>query len=370
MSERNERSRAAETPSRDLLRRLTLAPGAPGAEDAVRSIVRDALGDVGTISYDRLGSILCEKKGSSPSPRVVLDAHLDEVAFLVQSISDEGKIGLVPLGGWWGHVLLAQRVDIIVEGGKTVPGVVGSKPPHFLKPEERLRVIEPEAMYVDIGASTRKEVEAVGVRVGDPMVPHAEFIELAAPDLLSSKAFDDRVGVGLLCEALLGLREVPHPNTVIGVGAVQEEIGCRGAETSSELSRPDVAIVLEGTPADDIPGTPDRQAILGKGPQIRWFDPTAVSNRRLVQWIQELAGRLGIPVQLAVRRTGGTDARSIHVHGKGVPTVVIGVPARYIHTHVSFIHWKDYAAARRLVIAALVELDAPTVDGFTRFDGR
>src|SRR5688572_16099959 len=162
MNQRSAPESRVETPSRDLLRRLTLAPGAPGAEDAVRSIVRDALREVGTISHDRLGSILCEKKGSSASPRVVLDAHLDEVAFLVQCISEDGKIGLVPLGGWWGHVLLAQRVDIIIAGGKPVPGVVGSKPPHFLKPEERGRVIEPEAMYVDIGAASRKEVETLG----------------------------------------------------------------------------------------------------------------------------------------------------------------------------------------------------------------
>ena len=208
MSERSASQTRVETPSRDLLRRLTLAPGAPGAEDAVRIIVRDALRDVGPISYDRLGSILCEKKGSSASPRVVLDAHLDEVAFLVQSISDEGKLGLVPLGGWWGHVLLAQRMDIIIAGGKVVPGVVGSKPPHFLKPEEQARVIEPGAMYIDIGAASRKEVEALGVRIGDPIVPHAEFIELAAPDVLSSKAFDDRVGVGLLGEAL----QAPPPS--------------------------------------------------------------------------------------------------------------------------------------------------------------
>jgi putative aminopeptidase FrvX len=354
--------------SRDLLRRLTLAPGAPGAEDAVRRIVRDAIRDVGPISHDRLGSILCEKKGESASPRVVLDAHLDEVAFLVQSITDEGKLGFVPLGGWWGHVLLAQRVDVLTGGGKVVPGVVGSKPPHFLKPQEREKVIEPDAMYIDVGAATRKDAESLGIRVGDPAVPHAEFIELAAPDILSSKAFDNRVGVGLLCEVLLGLCERRHPNTVIGVGAVQEEIGCRGAETSSEMARPDVAIVLEGTPADDLPGFPDRQAILGKGPQIRFFDPTAVSNRRLVSWIQGIAAQLGIPIQSAVRRTGGTDARSIHVHGRGVPTVVIGVPARYIHTHVSLIHWQDYLAARKLVLEAATRLDAATAEGFTRFD--
>ena len=174
------------------------------------------------------GSILCEKKGSSASPRVVLDAHLDEVAFLVQSISDEGKLGLVPLGGWWGHVLLAQRMDIIVAGGKAVPGVVGSKPPHFLKPEEQARVIEPERCTSTSGPlhGRRSRPSACASGIPSCLTPSSSSSPSPMP---SSKAFDNRVGVGLLCEALLGLRERAHPNTVIGVGAVQEEIGCRGA---------------------------------------------------------------------------------------------------------------------------------------------
>jgi endoglucanase len=356
-----------EKQSRDLLRRLTLAPGPSGAEDAVRKIVRETLAGAGRISFDRLGSILCEQEGTAASPRVVLDAHLDEVGFLVQSISEEGKIAIVPLGSWWGHVLLGQRVDILGAVG-TVPGVIGSKPPHFLRPEERDKVLDVDRMYVDVGAASRREAEALGVRVGDPIAPHAEFIEFAAAGILSSKAFDNRAGVGLLCEALLALRERKHPNTVIGVGAVQEEIGCRGAGTASDLARPDVAIVLEGTPADDLPGFGERQAVLGRGPQIRFFDPTAVSNRRLVSLVQETAREVGVPVQSAVRKSGGTDAKAIHLHGRGVATVVLGVPARYIHTHVSLIHWQDYLAARNLVIELVTRLDAAAVGGLTRFE--
>jgi endoglucanase len=332
----------------------------------VRSIVREVLEGTGRITYDRLGSILCEKEGTGAAPRIVLDAHLDEVAFLVQSVSEEGRLAFVLLGSWWGHVLLGQRVDVMGALGM-VPGVIGSKPPHFLRPDERAKVIDPESMYIDVGAASRKEVEALGVRPGDPIVPHAEFIDMAPAGILSSKAFDDRVGVGLLCEALLGLRGKPHPNTVVGVGAVQEEVGCRGAHTASDLSRPDAAIVLEGTPADDLPGITERQAVLGKGPQIRFYDPTAVSNRRLIAFIEKVAGEAGIPIQCAVRKSGGTDAKSIHLHGRGVPTVVVGVPARYIHTHVSLIHWQDYVAALRLVIEAVLRLDRATVDGFTRF---
>lgn len=355
-----------EKASKELLRRLSLAPGAPGAEGAVREIVRQSLDGVGTISYDRLGSILCERQGTGAFPRVLLDAHLDEVAFLVQSITSEGKLNLVPLGGWWGHVLLGQRVDVMVND-RAISGVIGSKPPHFLEAAEREKVLRLDAMYVDVGASTLEQAEALGIRVGDPVVPHAEFIELAVPDVLSSKAFDDRVGVGLMCEVMQALVERQSPNTVIGVGAVQEEIGCRGASTASELARPDVAIVLEGTPADDLPGFKERQAVLGEGPQIRFYDPTAISNRRLVRLLEEVAAESDVAVQVAVRRSGGTDAKAIHSHGQGVPTVVIGVPARYIHTHVSLIHWQDYLAARRLVLALIHRLDRETVAALCDF---
>jgi endoglucanase len=357
----------AEEASRELLSSLCLAAGAPGSEDEVRALVRAHLDGAGALSHDRLGSILCEKRGTTDAPRIVLDSHLDEVAFMVQSVSAEGRLAFVPLGGWWGHVLLGQRVDVITAGGK-IPGVIGAKPPHFLSPEERKRVQEPDVMFVDVGASTSTQVEGLGVRVGDPIVPASEFREMAAEDVLSCKAFDNRAGVGLMCEALRALADVEHPNTVIGVGAVQEELGARGAGTAMEIARPDLAIVLECSPADDLPGQTDRQAVLGDGPQIRHYDPTAVSNRRLVRFVEEVAGECGIPVQMAVRRGGGTDAGTIHRHGAGVPSVVIGVPARYIHTHCSLLHWQDYLAARRLTIELLTRLDEARAERFVTFD--
>jgi putative aminopeptidase FrvX len=351
---------------KNLFRRLSLAAGPPGAEGEVRKIVRESLTGLGTFSYDRLGSILCEKKGQSEQPRVVLDSHMDEVAFMLQSVSEEGKLAMVPLGGWWGHVLLGQRVEVLGESGK-VPGVIGSKPPHFLAESERNKVLGIDKMYVDIGASTRKEVEQLGIQVGDPIVPYSEFVECAVPGVISGKAFDNRAGVGLMCEVMRSLAECDHPNTVIGVGSVQEEVGCRGGGTSSEVARPDVAIVLEATPADDTPGFTERQAILGKGPQIRLFDPTAISNRRLVRKVLEVANAEGLAVQQAVRRTGGTDANTIHRHRHGVPTVVIGVPSRYIHTHASMLQWADYLTARKLVKELVLQLDQDAVSRLVDF---
>jgi endoglucanase len=351
----------------ELLRQLSLAAGPPGAEDEVRAIVRGLLGPVGTLTYDRLGSILCELPGSADTPRILLDSHLDEVGFMVQSVADNGGLAFVPLGGWWGHVLLGQRVEVLARDGR-VPGVIGSKPPHFLSAEERERVMRPESMYVDVGASGRGDVDALGIRVGDAIVPSAEFRPLAVPGIVSGKAFDDRIGVGLMCEALRQLADREHPNTVIGVGAVQEELGARGAGTATELARPDVALILECTPADDLPRDKAPQAALGRGPQIRHFDPTAVSNRRLVQLVERVAAKAKIDIQMAVRRTGGTDAGRIHTSRIGVPTVVIGVPARYIHSHVSVMQIADYHAALRLVVELVVRLDADETRTFSSFD--
>jgi endoglucanase len=344
-----------------LLRDLALAAGPPGFEAGVRRVVVEALRGVAgmKISNDRLGSLIIEKTGGAATPRVVLDAHLDEIGFMVETIRGDGTLSFVPLGGWWAHVLLAQRVDVITERG-TVPGVFGSKPPHFLSPGEGDRVMKLDQVFIDVGATSREEAEAFGIRVGDFAVPHGEFKPFANPRILSSKAFDDRAGVGIMVEALLALRDLDHPNTVIGVGAVQEEVGIRGAATAAVASKPDLGIVLEGPPADDTPGLANspRQGVIGKGPQVRLYDPTAISNRALVKLVQRVAKENQIPIQLAVRRSGGTDARAIHMQGEGVPTVVIGVPTRYAHTHASLIHLDDYLASLRLVVELVKMLDA------------
>jgi endoglucanase len=190
---------------------------------------------------------------------------------------------------------------------------------------------------------------------------------MAVAGVFSGKALDNRVGVALMCETLAAL-DGQHPNTVIGIAAVQEEVGLRGAGTAAELARPDVALVLECAPADDVPGRERGQAALGRGPQIRHFDPTAISNRRLVRLVEDVAAELEIPIQSAVRRSGGTDAGAIHRSRTGVPTVVIGVPGRYIHSHVTLIHWDDYTSARRLTRELVARLDRPTVERLTCFE--
>lgn len=354
-----------DSEAKELFRRLSEAPGAPGAEDAVRQIVAEQLDGLGEISYDGLGSLVCELSDGTERPRVSLDAHIDEVALMVQSIDSGGRLKFVALGGWWEHVLLAQRVDVHARSG-VLPGVIGSVPPHFLAASERTQVRRIEQLSVDIGCSSAEEARALGVRPGDPVVPRAELLELGNPGTLCGKAFDNRVGVTLLCDLARSVGR-DHPNRLVAVASVQEELGLRGATTSAALTRPDVAIVLECSPADDDPQEPAPQGRIGGGPQLRLFDPTALPNRRLARYVEAVAEENDIPLQLAVRRSGGTDAGAIHRSGTGVPTAVVAVPARYIHSHGAVLRWEDYVATRKLLLAVLRGLDGERVAELTRF---
>jgi endoglucanase len=222
---------------------------------------------------------------------------------------------------------------------------------------------------VDIGASSRTEVEALGISLGDAVAPDSAFTALAGGKRFVAKAFDNRCGVAAAVQTMQLLKNESLPCQLIAAGSVQEEVGCRGAVTLGHLTRPDVALVMEGTPADDTPGMPseESQGALGSGVQIRVLDPTALMNRRLVDLVLDTAKAEGIPHQLAVRRSGGTDAKSFQFHESGVPCIVLGTPARYIHSHNSLLHLEDYLSAVRLTAAVVRRLDTATVAGLTRW---
>ncbi len=346
----------------ELLTELTQADGIPGHEEAVRQLFHSHLDGVGDIQKDRLGSIYCTKTGNVGKPRILLDSHMDEVGFIVQHVTGAGYVKFLTVGGWWAHTLLAQRVNIWTKQG-VVPGVIGSTPPHLLAAGARDKVMDLKDLYIDIGAdSAEQAMEEYGVKPGCPIVPYGPFMPMRNPKLFSAKAFDNRVGVGLVIETLQGLAD--HPNTVIGTGSVQEEVGLRGARTVAAAVAPDVAIVLEGPPADDLPGASGDtlQGKLGGGVQIRLFDPSMIANPRLVELTIETTTAHQIPHQLAVRTSGATDAGAIHQIGHGVPSIVLGVPARYVHSHVSIINIDDYQATLDLLLHLIPQLDASTVD--------
>ncbi len=344
-----------------LLERLTEADGIPGFEQEVRQILRDYLAPVGTVDRDQLGSFIVRRDGGSRRPRVMMAAHMDEIGFVVKSVTADGFLKFAPLGGWWDQVLLAQRVVVKGRHGD-IPGVVGSKPPHVLDDEERKKPVKVKQMFIDIGASGAGEVEEWGVRPGDPVVPRAPFTSMRSPGLVMAKALDDRVGCAVMIQTFRDLISGPHPNTLYGVGTVQEEVGLRGAGTSVYQVQPDVAIVLDVTVAGDVPGLKEEGLEkLGGGPAVGMFDASMIPNARLRDLCLEVAQEQGLQVQYAVLEKGGTDGGRIHLFQGGVPTVVIGVPVRYIHSHTGMVNLGDMEGARTLVGALVRRLDATTV---------
>ncbi|MBW1986096.1 MAG: M42 family metallopeptidase [Deltaproteobacteria bacterium] len=344
-----------------LLHRLSDAFGPPGGEEPVAQLVMEYLAPCCQLSRDGLGSVMAEKPGRQERPRLMLAAHMDEVGFMVQNITPQGYLCLQALGSWVPSLVPGQR--LMIQGSKgLVEGVVATIPPHFVRNDQK--EVKIEDLYLDIGAGSAQDVRGLGINLGHLIVPKSGFAVLNQAYFLN-KAWDDRVGVAAMVAALLQLKELPHPNTVLAVATVQEEVGSRGAAAAVELIRPDLAIVLEGTPADDYPGlTADSpQGALGHGCQIRLFDPSIIVPRCFAEWIVAVAEQHQIPYQLAVRRGGATDARVLHLAHGGIPTLILGVPVRYAHSPAGIIYRGDFEALVALLVALIQELTPEIAQG-------
>jgi len=343
--------------------------GPSGFEREVSALSKEYMGPYADeVVADKLGTVTFVARGSADRPRVLLAGHVDEVGFIVSSITDEGFLTFNPLGGWWSQVLLGQRV-VIRTGKGDVHGVIAAKPPHILPEEERKKVVERKDMFIDIGATSKEEAEETGVKIGDAAVPWSPFSIIQSGRVAMGKAFDDRIGAFILMEAIRRIKEkgIAHPNTVYGAATVQEEVGLRGAQTISHVVDPDVALVLEVDIAGDIPGIKPQEAPtkMGKGPSLVTFDRSMIPNQPLKEFIIEVAKQTQIPLQLSQMYGGGTDAGRIHISRAGCPTAVISVPTRHIHSHVGLLSLKDTENAVRLVIELVKRLDTETVEGFT-----
>jgi putative aminopeptidase FrvX len=328
---------------------LTEMPAASGFETDLRRFVRSQLEPVSDeIVQDRLGGIFGIKKGAEGGPRIMVAGHLDEVGFITTAITENGMIKFQALGSWSNQVLLAQRMQIITKNGPVV-GVIGSVPPHLLDEASRNKPVEISAMYIDIGADDRQHAESLGIRPGLQAVPVCPFTRLAGGKKIMAKAWDNRFGVGLAIELLQTLQGESLPNTLAAGATVQEEVGLRGAETAANLIRPDLAFVLDISPANDMTGDNNAFGQLGKGTLLRIIDRSMVTNPAMVEYIRDTAETHRVPYQYFLSQ-GGTDAGRVHLNGNGVPTGVIGICGRYIHSAASIIHIDDYAAAKELLI--------------------
>ena len=350
--------------TQQFLKDLVDAHGAPGFEGMVAGVMQGHLKDVGPITRDKLGSFICEKRGTSDGPRVMLAGHLDEVGFMVKSIDKNGFVRFLPLGGWWGHVVLAQRLIIKTRKGDVL-GVVGSKPPHELRDEDRKKVLEVREMFIDVGATSDWDArKRLDIRPGDAIIPDSPFAVMANPNVYLAKAWDNRIGCAMAAETARQLKGVAHPNTVFAVATVQEEVGLRGAQTSAFKIQPDVAFALDVGIAHDSPGTEGDEK-LGGGPLVVVYDATSIPNRGLLDLVIDTAKKIKVPLQFESVERGGTDAGRIHVTGQGVPSISMGVPARYIHSHVSMIDRRDFDSTVKLLVALVKRLDKKTVASLT-----
>ncbi|MGG0240838.1 M42 family metallopeptidase [Bacillus rhizoplanae] len=345
----------------ELFRTLTELQGASGFEHDVRRFMKQELSKYSDeIVQDRLGSIFGLKKGDENGPRVLVAGHMDEVGFMVTQITKNGMVRFQTLGGWWSQVLLAQRVQIMTDNGPII-GVVGSVPPHLLSDEQRARPMDIKNMLIDIGVDSPEEAHEIGVKPGQQIVPICPFTPMANPKKIMAKAWDNRYGCGLAIELLKELKDEKLPNTLYSGATVQEEVGLRGAQTAANMIQPDIFYALDAGPANDASGDKTQFGQIGKGAVLRLYDRSMVTHRGIREFILDTAETHNIPYQYFVSQ-GGTDAGRVHTSNSGVPSAVIGVCARYIHTHASILHIDDYAAAKELLIHLVKATDKTTFE--------
>ncbi|NEU29985.1 M42 family metallopeptidase [bacterium LRH843] len=348
-----------------LFKTLTELPGASGFEQDVRNVLRSELKKyTDEIVQDRLGSLFGVKRGNEKGPVVMVAGHMDEVGFMVTSINKKGFIQFQTLGGWWSQVLLAQRVQIITDNGPVI-GVIGSTPPHLLTESERKKPMDIKQMYIDIGADDREDAVQIGIKPGQQIVPICPFTPMANKKKILAKAWDNRYGVGLAIELLKELKDEKLDNILYSGATVQEEVGLRGAQTAANMVKPDIFYALDASPANDATGVKDAFGKLGAGALLRIFDRTMITHRGMREFVLDTAETNNIPYQYFISQ-GGTDAGRVHTMGEGVPSAVIGICSRYIHTAASIIHIDDYAAAKELLIKLVKGTDARLLESISK----
>ncbi len=353
----------------EILKELTESFGPPGFENETANIVKKYAKEFADeILTDKLGSVAFKLKGSVEKPIIMIPGHIDEVGFVISGIDKSGFLTFDPLGGWFDQVLLGQRVTIRTRKGDRL-GLVATKPPHVLDPEERKKVITKDKMFIDCGCSSKEEAEEDGFRIGDPVVPVSPFSLIRNSTIAVGKAFDDRIGAFAAMIALKRMKEqgIDHPNTVVGVATTQEEVGLRGARTAVYLVDPDVAFVCEVDISGDVPGIKANEAPakMGQGVSILTYDGSLIPPQPLKEFVIKVAEDKKIKYQLSGMARGGTDGGVIHISRIGVPSIVFGVPTRHIHSHAGMLAIDDIENMVNLLIELIQQIDSKTIEGFT-----
>lgn len=332
-----------------LIERLTQCRGIPGREGNVRALIKEELeGHVDSFSSDPMGTLYAWK-GPGEGPLLMLAAHMDEVGFMITGFEKDGTIRFVPVGGVDLRVVVGKKVLL---GEDAISGVIGARPVHMQKPEERNRPFSQKELYIDIGSRSEEESKN-NLKIGDA-ITFATKTEFLGESVIKGKAFDDRAG----CACIIEILKEDLPITVCGAFTVQEEVGLRGAGIAAHNVKPDLALVLEGTTASDVPESKEHRysTSMGQGPALTVMDRAFVANEHLNRHVMELARKASIPFQIRRSNIGGTDSGRIYLSREGIPTIGISLPCRYIHGPASLLNMKDYQGMKDWVQSIIKDI--------------
>jgi len=336
----------------EVLEKLSNACGIVGREEEVRGLMKKFLKPyVDDIKEDKMGNVIGIKEGKKKAPKVMLAGHMDEIGLLVKTISKEGFLQFAKLGGIDDRILMAQNVLVYTEKGP-LRGIIGSRPPHIQKEEERKKVPSYDELFIDVGAESFEEVKRMGVKIGDTVGFDVKFAKINK-NIITGKALDDRIGCAVIIEALRRLEKTDC--TVYAVGTVQEEVGLRGAQTAAFGIYPDVGLAIDVTVAGDVPGVREVEAPIKmrKGPSLTVADAGLITHPKVLRMLVDVAEKNKIPYQLETGLPGSTDAARMALTREGVPSGVISVPTRYIHSPTSMLNLVDVENTVKLTVAAI-----------------
>ncbi|MFX0058124.1 MAG: M42 family metallopeptidase [Candidatus Heimdallarchaeota archaeon] len=341
---------------KELQKDLSTLLGVSGYEDDVSDFILNKIESENLADKawkDKLGNILAIKEGDNDNERILLDAHTDEIGFMISHIERDGFLRFVPVGGWDMRILLGQMIVLRNNSGKDFNGIIGTKPPHLTSASERKKVIEISDLYIDLGMNSKEEILTNNIKIGSIGTLISPFIEFPN-NMVCGKAFDDRTGCNVLLHILELLKEKTHKYpTMLFNFAVQEEFGRIGTVPGAYKLNPTIAIAVENTTAADVPGIKKSQipVYIGKGPAITIADKSIISNPKVNQRLVENAESQNIPYQFKKPMYGLTNAGKIQVSREGVPSTVVSVPCRYIHSPTSLLKLDDIYNTIRLIHA-------------------
>ena len=352
-----------------MIQDLSNAKGPSGFEDETIAVARKYMKDIADIREDCLRNLyMYRKTNTGNKPVFMLDAHSDEVGFMVHSIKDNGLLRFVALGGWNTGTLPSSKVLVRNSEGDYIPGIIAAKPVHFMTAAEKASGSAPDISHltIDIGAtSAREAIEDFKIRIGEPIIPDVTFEYDSAHDIMIGKAFDCRIGCAALIETMHRLQNESLDVDVVGVLSSQEELGTRGARVAVNTVKPQIALCFEGCPADDTFTEPYAiQTALKKGPMLRFMDKSIVCTPRYQRYTLDLAAKNGLAVQSSVREGGGNNGSVIHTSLDGIPVIVVGVPVRYIHTHYGITSYYDFEATVQLAVTVVKSMTEEIIKSF------